>query len=283
MSAPLNADLHCHSTFSDGLLSPTEVVARARTNGVQLLALTDHDELSGLTEARQAARQAGVPFVNGVEISISWLDQSVHIVGLGIDPEARALADGLAAVRAGRDTRARRIGDELARIGIRDAYEGAAAYAENPSLIGRAHFARYLVSIGAARDTQEVFEHYLVRGKPGFVDHEWATLEQAVHWIHDAGGLAVVAHPGRYRFSRAEMTQLFDRFAALGGDGVEVVTSSHTRAQMLDYASVARRYHFLASRASDFHGPGESQFDLGRIPPLPPDLTPVWAHLSALP
>ncbi|MFA9439507.1 3',5'-nucleoside bisphosphate phosphatase [Uliginosibacterium sp. sgz301328] len=279
MKTPLNADLHCHSTFSDGLMSPTAVVERAANNGVDLLALTDHDELAGLPEAREAARATGVAFVDGVEISISWLDQSVHIVGLAVDPASAMLAAGLAAVREGRDTRARRIGDELARIGIEGAYEGAASYAENPSLIGRAHFARYLVSIGVARDTQQVFDNYLVRGKPGFVDHEWATLDQAVEWIHNAGGLAVVAHPGRYRFSKAEMSGLFERFAELGGDGVEVVTSSHTRAQVLEYARVARRYGFLASRASDFHGPGESQFDLGRGPSLPPDLTPVWERL----
>ena len=274
-----NVDLHCHSTVSDGLLSPTEVVRRAHANGVTLLALTDHDELGGLAEARKEAQQLGMGFVNGVEVSVSWGDQTLHIVGLGVREDEPALRDGLDQVRAGRDGRAALIGEELAKIGIRGAYEGAAKYADNPSLISRAHFARYLVEIGVARDTQNVFEHYLVRGKPGFVEHEWASLQDAVGWIHAAGGLAVIAHPGRYRLSGAEMTQMFERFCELGGDGVEVVTSAHSPQQVLEYARMARRYKLAASRASDFHGPGEGQFDLGRCPALPPDLTPVWQAL----
>ncbi|MFT3736819.1 MAG: 3',5'-nucleoside bisphosphate phosphatase [Rhodocyclaceae bacterium] len=278
MSA-LNADLHCHSTVSDGMLSPTELVRRAVANGVELLALTDHDELGGLAEARAEADAWGLRFIDGVEVSVSYLDQTVHIVGLGIQPDSEALRNGLAAVKSGRGSRAQRMSDELAKIGIRGVYEGAAKYAENPELIGRAHFARYLVEIGIARDTSEVFDNYLVRGKPGFVDHEWATLAEALGWIHAAGGLAVIAHPGRYRFSRAEMTRLFDEFRDLDGEGVEVVTSAHTPQMTNEYATMARRYGLLASRASDFHAPGEGSMDLGKIPPLAPDLTPVWTRL----
>lgn len=275
----LNADLHCHSTASDGLLAPADLVARAVANGVDLLALTDHDELIGLAPAREAARLHGLNFVNGVEISVSWGDQTIHVVGLGIDPEESRLVAGLGAVRGGRDARAVEMGDALAAIGIGGVYEGALRYVGNPALVSRSHFARYLVEIGIARDVRNVFEHYLVKGKPGFVEHVWATLDQAVGWIHGAGGLAVIAHPGRYRLSRAEMDALLMRFRDLGGEAIEVVSGSHGHDATLEYARVARRYGFLASRASDFHGLGESTIDIGRAEALPPDLTPVWSKL----
>jgi 3',5'-nucleoside bisphosphate phosphatase len=279
MFVPQNADLHCHSTVSDGMLSPTALVERAHANGVDLLALTDHDELGGLAEARAAAEACGMRFVNGVEVSVSYCDQTVHIVGLGIKPDSSELRDGLDSVRGGRGGRAKRIGMELAKVGIKDAFEGAAKYADNPDLIGRAHFARYMVEIGIARDTSAVFDHYLVRGKPGFVDHEWATLADAVNWIHAAGGIAVIAHPGRYRISGIEMKALFEEFTDLKGEGVEVVTSAHTPQMRNQFATFARRYKLLASRASDFHGPGESSVDIGKSEQLPPDLTPVWTAL----
>ncbi len=279
MKDALNADLHCHSTVSDGLLSPADLVRRAHANGVELMALTDHDELGGLAEARAEAESLGIRFVNGVEISVSWQDQSVHIVGLGVDTACSALVEGLAGVRSGRDTRARRMSDGLAAIGIRGVYEGALKYVGNPALISRAHFARYLVEIGIARDMPTVFEHYLVRGKPGFVDHEWASLDEALGWIHAAGGVAVVAHPGRTRVSKSGMESLFNRFRDLGGEAIEVVSGSQCGAEALEFARVARRYGFLASRASDFHGPGESVVDIGRAERLPPDLKPVWERL----
>ncbi|MDB5816192.1 MAG: trpH [Rhodocyclales bacterium] len=279
MFAPQNADLHCHSTVSDGLLSPTELVQRAHAHGVDLLALTDHDELGGLAEARAEAEACGMRFVDGVEVSVSYCDQTVHIVGLGIAPGSDVLRSGLDHVREGREGRAQRIGEELAKIGIRGTYEGAAKFADNPELISRAHFARYLVEIGIARDTASVFDHYLVRGKPGFVDHEWATLKDALDWIHASGGVAVIAHPGRYRLLGAEMKALFELFTDLGGEGVEVVTSAHTPQMRDQFATMARRYKLLASRASDFHGPGESAVDIGRAEALPPDLIPVWTRL----
>jgi predicted metal-dependent phosphoesterase TrpH len=274
-----NPDLHCHSTISDGLLAPAAVVARAAANGVDLLALTDHDELDGLAEARAAAADVGIGFVNGVEISVSWGEQTLHIVGLAVDPDNPALSAGLAHVREGRDTRAVRMGDALAAIGIRGAYEGALKYVGNPALVSRSHFARYLVEVGAARDVKQVFDHYLVRGKPGYVEHEWASLDDALGWIHAAGGIAVVAHPGRYRLSRASLDEMFQRFKDLGGEAIEVVSGSHGREAALEFARVARRYGFLASRASDFHGPGESAVDLGKADVLPEDLTPVWTLL----
>lgn len=276
----LNADLHCHSTVSDGLLAPADVVRRAHANGVELLALTDHDELGGLAEARATAAELGLRFTNGVEISVSWGDdQTVHIIALGIDPTNAALVAGLEKVRSGRDSRAGQMAAELDKVGIHGAYEGALRYAGNPALISRAHFARYIVECGHARDTKSVFDHWLAKGKPGYVQHSWATLEDAVHWITGAGGIAVIAHPGRYRLSRAERRELFSAFKDLGGQGIEVLSGSHAAEEVQEFARIAREFGFLASRASDFHGPGESWIDLGRMPDLPEGLVPVWSQL----
>lgn len=274
----MNADLHCHSTVSDGFLSPAEVARRAARNGVDLLALTDHDELGGLAEAHEAATEAGLRLIDGVEISVTWQDETVHIVGLGVDPGNGTLRQGLTEVRSGRDQRAARMSEQLERVGIRGALEGARRLAANPALVSRAHFARFLVQTGLMPNVQTVFMHYLVRGKPGFVEHDWATLEDAVGWIRAAGGVAVVAHPARCRLSQAGLAKLFERFKDLGGEAIEVVSGAHDEEGIRRFAHVARHYGFLASRASDFHGEFESPVDLGRAPPLPPDLTPVWTR-----
>lgn len=278
---PLNADLHCHSTVSDGLLAPGELVRRAHGNGVELLSLTDHDELGGLAEARATAGAIGLRFVDGVEVSISWGDdQTVHIVGLGVDPSNVALLEGLKQVRSGRDSRAGRIALELDKAGIHGAYEGALRHVGNPALIGRSHFARYIVEQGYVRDVRSVFEHWLAKGKPGYVGHAWATLDDAVRWIIGAGGMAVIAHPGRYRVSHAERRELFAAFKDLGGRGIEVLSGAHKDEEVREFARIAREFGFLASRGSDYHGPGESWVDLGRMPDLPEDLTPVWSQLA---
>ncbi|MBK6638778.1 MAG: PHP domain-containing protein [Rhodocyclaceae bacterium] len=275
----MNADLHCHSIVSDGLLPPAEVVRRAHANGVEMLALTDHDETGGLAEARAEADTLGLRFIDGVEISISWGDdQTVHIVGLGVDPANAGLLAGLHHIRSGRDSRAARMAAELEKVGIHDAYEGALKYVGNPALISRAHFARFIVEKGHTKDVKSVFDHWLAKGKPGYVEHAWATLSDAVGWIVGAGGTAVVAHPARYRLSRAERDQMFAEFKALGGEGVEVLSGSQNADDAAEYARVARHYGFVASRGSDFHGPGESWIDLGKLPNLPDDLTPVWAR-----
>ena len=277
---PLNADLHSHSTVSDGLLTPAELVRRAKENGVELLSLTDHDELDGLSEARTEAAKCGLAFTNGVEISVSWGDdQTVHIVGLGFDDAFPPLAEGVVKVRNGRDSRAQRIAAELEKVGIHGAYEGALRYAGNPALISRAHFARYIVELRHAKDVTSVFDWWLAKGKPGYVAHPWATLEDALSWINGAGGLAVIAHPARYRLTRIELTHLYERFRDLGGVGIEILSGSHSDEEARECARVARHYGFLASRGSDFHGPGESRVDLGRLPDLPEDLTPVWTRL----
>lgn len=275
----LNADLHCHSTVSDGWLTPTEVVQRASMNGVDLLALTDHDEIGGLDEATAVARELGLRLIPGVEISVTFNEETVHVVGLGIDHCNPQLLDGLRQVRSGRDLRAVRMSEALDAIGIHRVLEGARRFARNPALVGRAHFARHLVASGLMPDVNTVFRHYLARGKPGYVAHTWAMLEDAVGWIRAAGGLAVIAHPARYRLSDRDMEDLFDRFVACGGEAVEVVSGAHTEAEVLKFASIARRRGLLASRASDFHGEKESPVDLGRCDPLPPDLAPVWSKL----
>lgn len=275
----INADLHCHSNLSDGMLAPTEVVRRAHENGVELLALTDHDELSGLPEARATADELGLRFIDGVEISISWGDdQTVHILGLAVDPANAALQAGLQKVRSGRDARAAEMAAELDKVGIHGAYAGALRYAGNPAMISRAHFARYIVEQGRAKDTKTVFDHWLAKGKPGYVAHSWATLEDSVAWIVGAGGTAVIAHPARYRLTRAQRRKLFTTFRDLGGRGIEVLSGAQGPEEAKEFASVCREFGFLASRGSDFHGPGESWMDLGKLPDLPEDLTPVWAQ-----
>jgi predicted metal-dependent phosphoesterase TrpH len=277
----MNADLHCHSTVSDGTLEPEALAARAKANGVELWALTDHDELGGQQRARDAARAAGLPYLTGVEISVTFLGTTVHIVGLGVDSDDSALIHGLEATRGGRGARALEMADELAKVGIPGAYEGALRYVGNPELISRTHFARHLVESGVCADTQEVFRRFLVEGKPGFVPHRWATLANAVGWIAAAGGVAVVAHPARYRFSPTEEYALFTEFKGHGGRGVEVTTGSHTAAEAERYAGTAREFDLLASRGSDFHSPDESRIDLGGLPALPTGLTPVWETLQS--
>ena len=275
-TAPLNADLHCHSSVSDGTLEPAALARRAHEKGVQLWALTDHDELSGLAGAAEAAAALGMPFVPGVEISVTWGSETLHIVGLKIDPTNETLRDGLSETRSGRTKRARAMATQLAAAGIPDAFEGALNYVGNPDLIGRTHFARYIVEINRCDDVKEVFTKYLVSGKPGYVPMQWAALEDAIGWIHAAGGVAVIAHPGRYRLKDAEMRELFAHFKALGGEAIEVVTGSHTNDQFRKFAGLANEFGFRASRGSDFHGPDESRFDLGTLPPLPDSVVPVW-------
>jgi hypothetical protein len=274
--ATLNYDLHCHSTASDGLLAPAQLVARAAGNGVDVLALTDHDEISGLAEARARAAELGLRFVDGVEVSVSWGGITIHVVGLNIDPGNAQLQQGLQSIRQGRSERAKKMAQDLERAGIPGSLEGAYAYVDNPNLIGRTHFARFLVEKRYVRDVKSAFQHYLVNGKPGYVPHQWATLHDGLACIRAGGGAAVIAHPGRYKLTRTEMRKLLGEFRDAGGAGIEVVTSSHTAEQFLEYAILAKEFGLLASRGSDFHGPGESRVDLGRLPKLCADLKPVW-------
>lgn len=271
-----NADLHSHSIVSDGQLTPSELMRRAHARGVTLMSLTDHDDVGGLDEARTVAAECGMAFVNGVEISVSWESVTLHLVGLRIDPRHPALTAGLRAIRDGRTQRARRIAAGLDRVGIEGSLEGAYAHAGNPNLIGRTHFARFLVDSGHASSLREVFRRFLTSGKPGHVEHQWAEFDQAMQWILASGGVPVLAHPGRYPIGDARMRTLLGIFKDLGGVGIEVMTGSHRPDQFTSFAAHARRYGLLASRGADFHGPNEGPYDLGELPPLPHDLKPVW-------
>ena len=272
----LNADLHCHSCVSDGVLAPAELVRRAKANGVELFALTDHDEMGGLAEAAQAAIEAGLRFVPGVEISVTWAGETVHVLGLGVDPQDRELAQGLERTRSGRLERAREMASQLEDAGIPDAFDGALSHVGNPQLISRTHFARHIVAAGVCRDVGEVFRRFLVEGKPGFVAHRWARLSDALHWIRGAGGTAVLAHPGRYHLDRTALWSLISEFRAGGGEGIEVVCGSHRVDQYDEFARCAREFGLRASRGSDFHAPGEAQVELGALPSLPASVVPVW-------
>lgn len=276
----LNADLHCHSVVSDGTLTPEALAARARGNGVDLWALTDHDEVGGLPLAQAAAQAEGMAFLTGVEISVSFANETVHIVGLGFDANDPRMAQGLDTTRKGRDARALDMAAQLAHVGIAGAYEGALKYVGNPALISRTHFARFLIEVGVCKDTPEVFRKYLVEGKPGFVPHRWAALGDAVRWITQAGGVAVIAHPARYRLTTNEEFALFSEFKEHGGQAVEVVTGSHSVPEYAIYAKMAQEFGLAASRGSDFHSPDESYIDLGTLPPLPRSVTPVWELLA---
>jgi 3',5'-nucleoside bisphosphate phosphatase len=276
----LNADLHCHSVVSDGTLTPEALAARAKANGVELWALTDHDEIGGQARAAAAAEAHGMAYLTGTEISVTFAAETVHIVGLGFDATNPIIVNGLAKTRGGRGERAMEMSDGLSKVGIKGAYEGALKFVGNPELISRTHFARFLVESGVCKDTYEVFRKYLTEGKPGYVPHRWASLGDAVGWITQSGGVAVIAHPGRYKFTANEEFALFSEFKTHGGQGVEVVTGSHTTAEYVEYAGVAKEFGMVASRGSDFHSPDESRIDLGTLPMLPGDLTPVWELLK---
>lgn len=275
-------DLHCHSNASDGALTPTQVVERAAAHGAQMLALTDHDCLAGLAEARAAAETRQLPFIDGVEVSVTWRDKhTIHIVGLGIDPTDQTLLDHLSQVRQGRRERLQQMSELLAAKGITGVYEGAMALAANPDMVGRAHIARYLVSQGVCKDVRSVFRQYIVPGKPGYVKHEWAQLDDAVAWILNAGGTAVIAHPGRYEFKRTTMTALLTEFKQAGGEAIEVASASHSLDERLLYARYADEFDLLSSAGSDFHVPDEKGRKVGTTPELPPICRPLWTRWLA--
>lgn len=274
----LNIDLHSHSTISDGVLSPSQLLAHAASRNIDILALTDHDDTAGLKEACYRAQQENIMLINGVEISVTWRNRTLHIIGLGINPEYPPLINGLQKIREGRLDRARAIAVQLEKFGIRGSFEGAKAQAGGNGLIGRTHFARFLASQGYAKDVKSVFKKYLIKGKPGHVSHIWTSLSEAVDWIHGSGGQAVIAHPARYKLGSNLLEQLLYEFCELGGAGIEVVSSSHTPEQTRQFAQLASRMNLYASCGSDFHGPGESYFDLGHLPTLPPGCTPIWSE-----
>lgn len=273
MSATI--DLHCHSNISDGTFPPEELVAYAHEQGVKVLALTDHDDVGGLKIAREAAEARDMHFINGVEISVTWKKRTLHIVGLKVNPEYAPLKLALDAVRIGRLNRAKQMAADLARVGIEGSFEGAQALAGN-SIITRSHFARFLVEQGHAKNVRAVFKKFLVKGKPGYVNHEWMSLKKAVSLIKNSGGIAVIAHPGRYDLGTINLHLLMHEFRSYGGEAIEVVTSSHTPPQYQQFAKIAHRFSLKSSLGSDFHGPGVSYIEMGTIGDLPQGCTPVW-------
>ena len=271
-------DLHSHSNRSDGALSPSALVQRAAARGVRALALTDHDTLDGLAEASTVARQHSLVLVAGVEVSVTWSGRTLHVIGLDIDPEAPVLRAGLSAVRSGRVARAQAIGARLERLGIPGAFDGAITLATNRDMVGRAHFARHMVAAGVVKDMGSAFRRYLGEGKSAFVRHTWAELQQAVDWIRAAGGVAVLAHPGRYGLRAARLRALMTEFRTLGGVAVEVLCASHGPDQVQLISQLANECGLFASAGSDFHCPDESWLDVGQLAHLPACCEPVWRH-----
>ena len=268
-------DLHTHSTASDGSLTPSELVARAQQQGVTHLALTDHDGTEGITEARQAAAARGMTLIPGVEISTTWRNSTVHIVGLNIDVENNELQGGLAMLREYRQQRAYKMAEKLEKAGIRDALAGAQKYASK-TLLGRVHFARYLIETGHASDMKDVFKRFLVKNKPGYVASQWVSLADAVTWIKAAGGQAVVAHPARYKLTATKRRQLLTDFKQLGGDAMEVSSGFQHPEEVRTMARLAEAFELLASCGSDFHSPDKGWNEIGKMAALPPFVTPIW-------
>lgn len=276
-TAPRRYDLHTHSLRSDGTLTPTELVSRAHAAGIDVLALTDHDVTDGIAEARSAAAQHGITLIAGVEISVTWQGQTLHILGLNLDIEQPGLQQGLTRLREFRQWRALEIGRRLQKKRIDGAYEGAARLAQG-TIISRTHFARFLVDQGYVRGTQQAFKQFLLRGRPGHVPGQWAALAEAVSWIHSAGGQAAVAHPARYQLSASKLRRLLAEFRECGGDALEVISGSHSPEANRHFAGIAVEHGFSASAGSDYHGPEKTWMDLGRLPALPADCVPVWRN-----
>ena len=271
----LSYDLHSHSSASDGSFSPTELVQYANLQGVDVLALTDHDITSGISEAIQASHALELSVIAGVEISVIWRKQTLHILGLNIDIDTKDLQAGLLRIRNSRVLRAQEIGQRLDKAGIPDTYEQAKLIS-NGENVTRTHFAKILIEKGHAKDMKQVFKRFLVPGKPGYVAGEWVEMEEALMWIKNAGGVSVIAHPARYKLTATKMRLMIEEFIQAGGQGIEVISGSHSTEEAIRIASLARQYNLLASRGSDFHDPTVAYINMQTLPQLPSDLTPVW-------
>lgn len=275
----IRRDFHTHSIASDGVLTPAELISAAAREGVTELALTDHDTLAGLDEARTAAQTAGLTLIPGVEISVTWDKRLLHIVGLGVDADAPALVNGLANLQRTRAERGMTIARRLERHGLEGATDGVRELARGAEPT-RTHFARWLVATGAAKTAQQAFRRWLAPGRPAYVGTTWAGLEEACDWIRGAGGVSVVAHPGRYKLTRVRMARLLDEFRAHGGQALEVVRAGADVREIDELADWARRFDLAGSVGSDFHEPGRSWQRLGRLAKLPTRVRPVWHQLD---
>lgn len=271
----LHCDLHSHSTISDGTLTPTEMVLRAHENGVEVFALTDHDATEGLKEAAQIANEVGLLFVPGIELSVTWSHQTIHIVGLGINPDDETLNNGLKVLRDFRRSRGEKIALKLEKANFENPLEGAKSFA-NGEILSRTHFARYIVEQGRAKDIRQVFKRFLVKGKPGYVAGKWASLEDALSWIQGAGGIAVIAHPARYKISATRLRQLITEFKELGGLGFEAISGSHSPDEETRMVQLANQFELFISKGSDFHSPENIYRELGAMQDIPAGSRPLW-------
>lgn len=272
-------DLHCHSNQSDGILSPDALLSRAKAKGVDVLALTDHDTIAGLASARQAADEQGVQLINGIEFSSQWGRNGVHIVGLGVDTSSSALAEAIQAQQDARSQRAVAIAERLHKAGFPDALTGAQLLAGD-ALVGRPHFAHWLVSIGAVTNLNAAFKKYLGAGKPADVKYQWPDMATIVAWIHEAAGVAVLAHPCKYDLTRTRMCALIKDFAAAGGDALEIISGQQAAGVAEDLARIAETNDLYASCGSDFHMPDQPWQELGNFGVLPGRCRPVWQLLG---
>ncbi len=276
----MKIDLHSHTLSSDGVLSPDELIARAVERGVDVLAITDHDSVAGLAEARQAihSRQAPLHLINGVEISSSWQQLEIHIVGLNVNPTCPVFLARLATQQQRRLERAEEMARRLTKAQIPDVLPAVLALA-NGAAITRTHFARHLVSIGKASSMDNVFKKYLGRGKIGYVPNNWVEMAEAIRWIHDAGGQAVLAHPLKYKFTAKWVKRLAAHFADAGGDAIEIISPQQTPVQKRELWALCQLHGLTASVGSDFHQPTQWN-DLGKNLYLTDDVIPVWQHWS---
>jgi predicted metal-dependent phosphoesterase TrpH len=268
-------DLHCHSHYSDGLLSPEQLIAKAMEANVRVLALTDHDTTAGSEHLQRAAEGSGVQVIHGIELSVRWKLHDLHILGLGIALDAPGLVSCVQQQEESRVMRAQQIGACLLTAGVVDAYDKACVIAGHER-VGRPHFAEVLVNEGVVRDVKQAFKQFLVRGRPAYVPTTWLSLDDAIEVINAAGGQAVIAHPLKYKLTRSKLHALIRGFKEAGGVGMEVVSGLMTTAEMQEVAGLCGRFELLASTGSDFHGDAMSRVGLGRQRSLPESCIPIW-------
>ncbi|WP_328701346.1 PHP domain-containing protein [Cellvibrio polysaccharolyticus] len=272
-------DLHSHTTRSDGILSPEALMSRAKARNVSVIAVTDHDTIAGLSAARQAACELGLGFINGIEISTLWRGAGVHVVGLGVATDSPALQEAIQLLQQVRADRAVAIAAKLEKAGLGNVLPEVQRIAGD-ALPGRLHFARYLVKRGSVNSIQRAFKQYLGTGKVADVKYQWPDMTRAIEWIHEAGGVAVLAHPAKYDFTRSKMCRLVGEFAAAGGDAMEVVSGYQDARLTQDLARIATANGLLASCGSDFHAPDQPWQELGNFGSLPESCQPVWRRLG---
>ena len=271
----MNVDLHCHTTVSDGALSPAQLIALAVDREIDMLAITDHDSIDCYRQIDTA--RADLTLITGIELSTTWQGRSVHIVGLNIDLKNPALLEGVSQQSLARDQRAVKISQRLEKLGFENTLQGARSIS-NGGQIGRPHFAQHLVQIHAVTSVQQAFNKYLGSGKAGDIKEHWASLEDVISWIRNAGGVAVLAHPTKYKMTRTKLCLLIEDFIDAGGEAMEVISGAQNPSITGSMAALCHKYNLLASCGSDFHAPEQPWASLGHVPQLPSNCKPVWTH-----